>query len=273
MTKRSQLKYYIHSLTEIGDIMTAMKNLAFIEVNKMSKFLANQDHVVRTLEEVGSDFLSFYPLLPSFQMESSPIYILIGSERGFCGNFNNKIITQWLIEKKSNARIIAIGRRLTLKLGENFQVIKEIEGPSVAEEIPAIISSLAASLEENSISLSFGNFHIIYNEMIDNQTLTRSFSPLIKLREQQKKSLAFEPLLNVSSEDFLSQFLENYLFAVLYHIFYQSLLAENYQRLSHLNGAISKLEKKCIKLTHQMNQLRQEEITEEIEVILTQTMV
>lgn len=272
MTKRFQLKHYLQSLTEIGDIMTAMKNLSFIEVNKLTKFLANQNHIVETLEEVGSDFLSSYPLLPLFQTESSPVYILMGSERGFCGSFNNNIMNQWLSETKSDAKLVAIGRRLILKLGDDFQVIKEIEGPSVAEEISVVISSLIATLEENSISPSFSNFHIIYNEMSDNQLLTKSFSPFTKLREQQKKSLAFEPLLNLSPDDFLSQFLENYLFAVLYHIFYQSFIAENYQRLSHLNGAISQLEKKCIKLSHKMNQLRQEEITEEIEIILTQTM-
>ncbi|MBY0291769.1 MAG: F0F1 ATP synthase subunit gamma, partial [Alphaproteobacteria bacterium] len=111
-----------------------------------------------------------------------------------------------------------------------------------------------------------------YNEMINNQTITKSFSPFTKLGEQKKNSSSFEPLLNLSPKEFLSQFLENYLFAVLYYVFYQSFIAENYQRLSHLNGAISKLEKKCVKLTHQMNRLRQEEITEEIEGILTQTM-
>lgn len=272
MTKRSQLKHYIHSLTEIGDIMTAMKNLSFIEVNKLTKFLTNQEHVVKTLEDVGTDFFNSYPLLPSFPIESPPVYILIGSERGFCGTFNKNIINQWQNEIKTDARIVVIGRRLILKLADAFQVTKEMEGPSVAEEIPTVISSLSSFLEENSISPSFGNFHIIYNKMIDNHIITKSFSPFTTVREQKGKSSTFAPLLNLSPEEFLSQFLENYLFAVLYDIFYQSLIAENYQRLSHLNGAISKLEKKCLKLTHQMNTLRQEEITEEIEVILTQTM-
>ncbi|MBY0293445.1 MAG: F0F1 ATP synthase subunit gamma, partial [Alphaproteobacteria bacterium] len=186
MTKRSQLKHYIRSLSEIGDIMTAMKNLSFIEINKLTKFMTNQEQVVRTLEDVGSDFLSFYPLLPSFSMERAPIYILIGSERGFCGSFNNIIMNQWLSEVKSEVKIIAIGRRLILKLSDDFQIIKEIEGPSVAEEVPEVISSLSSFLEENSISLSFGNFHIIYNEMINNQTITKSFSPFTKLGEQKK---------------------------------------------------------------------------------------
>lgn len=56
MTKRSQLKYYLHSLMDIGNIMTAMKNLSLIEVNKITKFLINQGHVVKSLEQVGQTF-------------------------------------------------------------------------------------------------------------------------------------------------------------------------------------------------------------------------
>ena len=180
---------------------------------------------------------------------------------------------QWLSEMKADTKLVIIGRRLIQKIEENFQITKEIEGPSVVEEIPKVISTLITFLEESSLSPTFADFHIIYNEMIDNQITVKSYSPLTSLLEQRKERSSFELLLNLSPEECFSQFLENYLFAVLYHIFYGSLIAENYQRLTHLNGAISKLEKKTIKLNHQMNLIRQEEITEEIEVILTQTMV
>lgn len=272
MTKRSQLKHYLHSLTDIGNIMIAMKNLSLIEVNKITKFLINQEHVVKSLEQVGSDFLSSYPLFAPSNIERSPVYILIGSERGFCGNFNNTIMDQWLAETRTDTKLVVIGRRLFLKLEENFQITKEIEGPSVAEEIPKVIATLITFLEESSLSLTFADFHIIYNEMEGNQQMVKNFSPFASLFEEKKQPSSFEPLLNLSPKEFFSQFLENYLFAVFYHIFYGSLIAENYQRLTHLNGAISKLEKKTVKLTHQMNLVRQEEITEEIEVILTQAM-
>jgi F-type H+-transporting ATPase subunit gamma len=60
----------------------------------------------------------------------------------------------------------------------------------------------------------------------------------------------------------------HYLFAALHEIFYTSLMAENQRRIQHLEGAIQRLEEKNENLARKSRTLRQEEITEEIEVIL-----
>ena len=61
---------------------------------------------------------------------------------------------------------------------------------------------------------------------------------------------------------------EHYLFAVLHEIFYISLLAENQRRLQHLEGAVKHLDDETVNLRRKSQIYRQEEITEEIEVIL-----
>lgn len=275
MTKRSQLKKYIESLTDISDIMTAMKNLSLVEINKLTKFLTTQGKVVNTLEVAGIDFFSFFPkLLPAIETIKSNIYILIGSERGFCGSFNDIIIAKWQadIQDKNitDAKLVIIGRKLAMKLEDDSHVIKIIDGPSTAEEIPAVILSLIDYLENMPESEKWRseNWQIIYNEIDGNLIQSTLLSPFIKLKGEKTKTVGFAPYLNLSPKEFLSQFLEQYLFAILHNTFYQSLMAENHQRLQHMDGAITRLEKKCTQLTNQLNILRQEEITEEIEVIL-----
>jgi F-type H+-transporting ATPase subunit gamma len=51
-------------------------------------------------------------------------------------------------------------------------------------------------------------------------------------------------------------------------MFYTSLMAEHYRRVQHLEGAIDRLEQRAEELGKKRNMLRQEEITEEIEVIM-----
>jgi F-type H+-transporting ATPase subunit gamma len=46
------------------------------------------------------------------------------------------------------------------------------------------------------------------------------------------------------------------------------LLTENRRRVSHLGDAVRHLDQRCLELTHQANALRQEQTTEEIEVLL-----
>jgi F-type H+-transporting ATPase subunit gamma len=55
---------------------------------------------------------------------------------------------------------------------------------------------------------------------------------------------------------------------VLHEIFYISLMAENHRRLQHLEGAVNHLDDQTVKLQRKSQIYRQEEITEEIEVIL-----
>ncbi len=78
----------------------------------------------------------------------------------------------------------------------------------------------------------------------------------------------FPPLLNLPPRRFLLLLIEHYLFSSLNEFLYSSLMAEHQQRVRHLEGAQRRIEERIRELTLQRNSLRQEEITEEIELIL-----
>ena len=61
---------------------------------------------------------------------------------------------------------------------------------------------------------------------------------------------------------------EHYLFATLHAMLYTSLMAENLNRVSHLENAVNHLDDKSDELARRCSAMRQEEIIEEIEVIL-----
>ena len=75
-------------------------------------------------------------------------------------------------------------------------------------------------------------------------------------------------MLNLEPLQVLSQLTDQYLFAALHEVFYASLMAENRNRLEHMDNAIRRLEKDVAKLRLRYNALRQEEIIEEIEIIM-----
>jgi F-type H+-transporting ATPase subunit gamma len=67
------------------------------------------------------------------------------------------------------------------------------------------------------------------------------------------------------------ELVDQYLFAALHELLYTSLMAENQQRVMHLESAVRHLDEELSELNRQINILRQEEITEEIEVLLLST--
>jgi F-type H+-transporting ATPase subunit gamma len=81
-------------------------------------------------------------------------------------------------------------------------------------------------------------------------------------------SFPYPPLLNLSPLAFAKDLIDQHLFSLLHEVFYSSLMAENLRRFQHMDQAVQRLEKDMTELILKRNTLRQEEITEEIEVIM-----
>lgn len=80
--------------------------------------------------------------------------------------------------------------------------------------------------------------------------------------------MSYPPLLNLDPLVFATDLIDQHLFSLLHEVFYSSLMAENLRRFRHMDQAVQRLEKDMVELVLKRNSLRQEEITEEIEVIM-----
>jgi F-type H+-transporting ATPase subunit gamma len=85
---------------------------------------------------------------------------------------------------------------------------------------------------------------------------------------RSETSGATAPILTLAPRIFIAELIDLYLFALLHEIFYSALMTESRERLTHLEGALHRLEKETSELRLKGNILRQEEITEEIELIM-----
>ncbi len=268
MSRSRKLQLHITQMGEIRTILNSMKNLAFIETHKLSRFQLMQGQAVANIENAALDFLNFYPCLPTADDNATRICILMGSERGFCGDFNERLIDAMAMEAYSG--IITIGTRLNNRLGSNLpEVIAKLAGANVAEEVPGILNQLIDSI--NSLQQTYPSLivTVIYHE--SNQIVQKQVIPPFLLPKQNRPSYGYPPVLNLDPAVFISELIAHYLFAVLHEIFYLSLMAENQRRQQHLEGAVQHLDTEMVSLNRKSQSYRQEEITEEIEVILLNT--
>ncbi len=91
MSQSRELQLHITQMEEIRTILNSMKNLAFMEIHKLMRFQTMQGQAVANIENAAMDFLDFYPL-PVADDNATHICILVGAERGFCGDFNESLI-------------------------------------------------------------------------------------------------------------------------------------------------------------------------------------
>lgn len=271
MSRRQDLEHHRHSLGEIREIMNSMKTLAYMETRKLSHFIDSQHAVVDSIRDLAADFLSFHPeTLPTTE-ESTPVLILVGTERGFCGDFNQALIRHLDstpgVQFAAQPILIGVGRKLHTLLANDKRTSILMDGASVVEEVVIVLKQLVqelSSLQERAGLLTVDG---LYHDSSDN-IVRQKLLPPFREYLHQPPPFPHPPVLNLPPGSFLIDLTEQYLFAALHEMLYASLMAENHNRVSHLESAVKHLDDESENLSRKCNALRQEEIIEEIEVIL-----
>jgi len=271
VSKRRDLEIQLRSLNEIKEIMNAMKNLSLMEVHRLTRFLDTQQKVIETIENAATDFMRFYPEVFAGEEAVRSVHLLIGSERGFCGDFNEALLRA-LDSRLGSARdvtLVVIGGKLAAKLSGDTRVAAFLSGASVLEEVDSVLVKLMETLA----ALTPGGaqapmrVNVVHHDPAEQGVKVSELRPF-KQGDCATVRLSHPPLLYLRPQSFFTGLAEQHLFAAVHELLYSSLLAENQRRMQHMDAAVQRLERRSAELWQRRNVLRQEEITEEIEVIM-----
>jgi F-type H+-transporting ATPase subunit gamma len=269
VARRREVQQRLASLNEIDGIMVAMKNLALLETHRLARFIDTQRRAVASIEAAAADFLGFYPQATAPGDGMQQMLLVIGSERGLCGDFNETLLEPLAAARQqADTLLVAVGRKLEAKLHDDAGVAAFVEGPSVGEEVEAALARLVKVLGDLQQQRpgQVWRINALYHDDESAGPRLRQLLPLAQ--PSGKPAYSHAPLLNLEPAQFFSQLTDQYLYAALHEVFYVSLMAENRMRLEHMDSAIRRLEKDEAALRLRYNALRQEEIIEEIEIIM-----
>ena len=272
MTRRRELLIHRAQLLEIRNIMNSMKNLAYFETRKLTRYIGSQQQMVLQIETTASDLLHYYPELRPKTDQGQCILLLLGSERGFCGDFNAAIHhsaeQELAAEDINNPLLISVGNKLQQRLEHDPRVINSLPGANAAEEVGPVLSRVIDTLAEQQRQYPDLHLKVLYHEPLNKQVVVKTILPPFADLPSPSVIYSSPPLINLAPAELLHQLIEQYLFAALYSIGYASLMTENQSRIEHLENAVRRLDEKTAELSRKGNAMRQEEIIEEIEVIL-----
>lgn len=271
MSQRRKLRYLLQQLSETRNIIEAMRNLAQVEIHKLDRRLENQQQMVSDLELMAADLLRFYPYTFPQARGERDIWLLFGSERGFCGDFNASIISnlgEQIIPQNGAPLLIPIGTKLCQRLEGDPRVARFIGGADVTEEVTHILNAIIQQV--NNLQARYGACHVytLYHHTETGLLTCSQLLPPFKHLSGAAVSHATPPVLNLVPDRLFSVLVDHYLFTTLHEIAYMSLMAENYSRIQHMTGAMHRLDERVTDVMRKYHIQRQEEITEEIEVIL-----
>ena len=258
-------------LQDISGLMKAMKSLALVETRKLAHFIGHQQRMRANIEAAAADFLRFHP---AFGATGAPatkaVLVLVGSERGFCGSFNERIVQAFDRAQLHHREcsLVVVGRRLATRMAGREDVVARLDGATVSEDVPAVLDRLIDALHglRADAGSAPATLLCLGHDQHGDPALGQLLPPPPPPAQPAPGNA---PLLQLAPAAFYADLLDQYLLAALYGQLYTSLAAESHQRLAHMEHALDRLDQTLQHLVLRRNALRQERIVEEIEVMLS----
>lgn len=268
MSRRRELARRLGALGDIAGILSAMRGLSLMEIRALEDSLPAQRRMLDTIEQAAADVLATRPA-PDLAETGPAICILVGSEQGFCGDFNDVLLAGWQARAPAaGMAYLSVGQRLASRLGTSAQPLLELAGASLADEVPKVLLRLTAALSELAATPAWRGHCLsaLHHDAEPGRLRLRQLLPMQPALAPVRR--AYPPDVTLPLPRLLQGLTRHYLHAALNQVLYSSLLAENRQRHAHMQTALNRLDEDRDRLRLAYNAQRQEDITEEIEVIL-----
>jgi len=269
---RREVDRRLRGLAEIEEIMNAMKNLALIETRRLARVRDTQRRLSASVDAAAAALAEARPELAGDGTAGRDALIALGSERGFCGDFNETLSRALPAPGRSGGTpaLFIVGARLSAKVADDRGVVARLAGPCTLDEVASVLLRVMDAvnhwLQAQGPALPL-RMSVLHHPTPEAGVALRRLDPFGG-RGGRRPARGDGPLLNLEPRRLLGALTEHYLFAALHDVFYSSLLAENQRRMQHMEAAMHRLSEQTDELRRRRNALRQEDITEEIEVIL-----
>ncbi len=273
MPSLKDIRNRIASVASTQQITKAMKMVSGAKMRRAHDavlgarpYAAKLEGLVRNLAAAGE---ASHPLLEQRQVRRS-VVIVMTSDRGLCGGFNNLLLR--MVEREMRGRegveheIVAVGRRGRDYLRKRgFPVIDEREGVSgriTPEFARELVEGPMARYQEGAIDevlLAFNTFKSAISQV---PTLERILPvPLPEGGgEEGGATYLFEPREQALLADLLPRYVANRTLRALF----ESEASEHSARMAAMDAATNNAEELIRYLTLTMNRARQAMITKEI---------
>lgn len=265
MTRRHELQRQHDSLHTIGELMAAMKNIAQLECRRIESFMAAQTSATAIIEAAFAEFAHDHEADMPALTSGHDVLLLVGSERGLCGDLDTRL-AELAAQRAGDtaAGAVLVGSRLVDHW--TGPVEARVAGAQTAGEVQAVLLNLLDTLvpllaRPDGTPVGLRLLHLSDDGMVDRRLL-----PVPRPATKAPRR-GHAVLLNLAPRQYLEGLLEQWLLAAVGSSLYGALLHENQRRMEHMEQAGQRIDERQALLANQANTARQEEITQEIELI------
>ena len=278
-----EIRRKIESVNNIRELTGALETLSALKMKKAQKIALMSRPFAQKITRLLSELDSVLKTKKSVFLEEKEVkdvlVLVISSDRGFCGSFNQNIVK--LAEKELSAlkngdvkiEILPIGKKgisFFKKKGYDFKLnFTGIGDYGELEQLKPISDFLIKSYLENK----FQKIYFVYTDFVSSLLqkpkiiqilpfVKENFRDFLKEEISKKKEEEFiiEPSYQLLAEEIVPQLVEY----LIYQCVLESNASEHSARMMAMRNASENAQKKVEELRLLFNKARQEQITREV---------
>jgi len=275
------LRQRIAGVEDLQTVVRTMKSLAAVNIRQYEKAVESLSAYYQTIE------LGLYVVLkdefpealasPSLP-EGGLSAVVMGSDQGLCGRFNDQIASHALetlngLEPRPELRqVLCVGGRAQAHLEEAGQPVEAgFSLPGSLSGITPAVQTVLMKLEEIQSRRGLDRILLFYNKSLPGASYLPQTLYLLPLDQAWLGNLTRKPwpsrVLPVYTMDrtrLFDSLVRQYLFVSLYRAFAESMASENASRLASMQVAERNIGERLEELHAESRHRRQTSITEEL---------
>ena len=271
-----QLSRQQATLNSIGGIVRTMRTLSAINAVPYEQAAMAIESYQRVVEKSFASFARASAGMHWLQEKpGQALLIAFGSDHGLCGNYNEllaqKISGHWQ-QLQVPARVLCIGSQLADAL-HDYQIRPQqvLMPPASVDGITRLAGEIVSLIGAVSDSGSLAGLAVdlAYTERAEHGTRHERVVQLLPLPEKLLSAPAAWPgrslpAFTLDVNAMLAALIRNYIFSRVYRAQAEAMATENAARLALMQQARQSVEERLFELNQQINNRRQDTITDEL---------
>ncbi len=266
MSGETALRERAQLLDELRQIVQSMKNLAFAELQRVSRMKQAQ---TQAQDAVSQALLDVPPTGPSTTSPKTQqvTWLVIGAERGFCGAFNTQLVVALnaLCAQAPSLTLLIASRRLLTQLEGASASLMALPGCAASEEADLVLDDWLDAVNQ----AIYGGAQVWLMHVGSEGLVRRRLWPEEAGPTQASGS---PPQMYLPARHLREALARQALRLAIQGALYASLEQENHWRLAQMQRAQDHLDELGRTLRRRYAALRQANITNELETLASSTM-
>jgi len=278
MKTLNALNKKIKTAHDLLSVVKTMKNLAAVNIRRYERTVESLEQYIAVVDMGWQVFFRSGTAILRKAAGKNAVCLVIGSDQGMCGQFNEILIahaikeTKRIEEKNLDLTFWSLGEKISRSLedreysiGNHFSVAESLGG--INDQVQVVIQQI----EFCRISRRLEHFYVCHNILAKREGYKQIFYRLLPLDKEWADQYTAKkwpsrclPQMDLPQQEMFTYLFRQYLFISLYRAFVQSLASENLARLMAMQGAEKNIQEMEEDLMVLFREQRQASITNEL---------